>query len=521
MRDAGALPNLERLRCNGASGVLESTIPTNSASAWVSFMTGKNPGKHGVYEFQVQPEPGSPRRITANSRCIPGESIWQILDRHGLTQVTVNVPITYPPTPVKGVMVSGIPIPSGATIMTPEDLEDDVRREVGEYIVGTQWRSYINRPKQFLDSLTESTRYRAKLMRYLLDRYEPDVATVVFVGPDRLQHCLWHYLDADHLLYDEKLAAAERPAITAYLHELDKAVGEVLEGIDENVPVLVVSDHGFQSSQTQLALNEWLETQGLLHYRKSGVGALMEPLRGISNPVFWRLRRWYRGRVSEDVRKHIGKRGIDWSRTKAYAPWGHQEGISINLKGREPEGTVQQDEEYEELRESLKTALLEMRVPGSDRPVVRNIMERESFYNGTYVDLAADLILIAEDGIGVAPPPHPRMLWRSTGWSSGGHDLDGILMARWPGIKKGGLVARPQITDIAPTMLYLLGLPIPSDMDGEVIRGLFDEEDLVIRPPEYEEPHEPSGSGPSGFSIFSEDEEKDLAEKLRGLGYLS
>ena len=183
MRAAGAMPNISRLRESGAWGHLRSTTPTNSAAAWVSFMTGKNPAKHGVFEFQVRSTPAGPKRV-AGYHNIAGETLWDAVSREGKKVVGINVPIAYPATPVNGAMVSGIPIPSGSRSWTyPEGLADEIDRETDGYVISLPWRDVQGRADPFLARLSEMTHKRARATRYLMERYEPDLMTVVFVGP--------------------------------------------------------------------------------------------------------------------------------------------------------------------------------------------------------------------------------------------------------------------------------------------------------------------------------------------------
>lgn len=517
MRAAGAMPNLSRLLDRGAWGELRSTTPTNSAAAWVTFMTGKTPSKHGVFEFQVRSKPAGPKSI-ASSRSIHGETIWEALSEAGLRVVSMNVPITYPAFPVNGAMISGIPIPNGSRNWAyPEDLGDELERS--GYVISIPWRDVQGRVELFLDRLRHMTRKRAAAARYLMERYQPDVITVVFVGPDRLQHCLWQFLDSNHPEYRERDAREHAGALQNYFYELDRAIGEVLDGLPEDTTVIVLSDHGFQSAEKQLSLNEWLEDQGLLKFRRIGLNLLLEPLRQMDNPMLWRLRTWWHFNKPSGLRTLTPKPSIDWARTKAYASWDFQQGVSVNLAGREVAGTVKPGPEYDELRQWLKNQLMALRDPASGSPVVREVWFKEDYYQGPYADFAADVVLVTEEGFSSSPPPRRHMQFRSTGWASGCHERNGVLMAAGKHVQAGRLGSTPCLEDIAPTVLYRLGLPIPEDMDGRIVADLFSAAGRqALGKPQY---RPPSGSNDRCNSdVFSDEESKDLQEKLRGLGYL-
>ena len=515
--EEGALPHLKSIMERGTRGLLRSTIPTNSAAAWVSFMTGKNPGKHGVFEFQVRAKAGGPKMI-ASSRSIHGETMFQILSRQGRRVVALNVPMTYPPQTVNGALVSGIPIPgSSRSWAYPESLVDELDRAVDGYVIGVPWRDVLGNVNPFLEELTTMTRKRARAARYLMERYDPDVAAVVFVGPDRLQHCLWQLLDPNHARYQEREAREHRGAIQNYFFELDQAVGEVLAGVGEETTVLVLSDHGFQAAEKQLSLNEWLAEEDLLRFRRAGLWSIIEPLRQMENPLVWRLRNWWHSNATGRLRTLTPKPGIDWARTTAYAPWGFQQGVSVNLAGREVQGTVELGADYEELRNRLQAKLMALRDPESGRPVVREVRFREECYRGPFLDMAADVVIVPEEGFSVSPPPRRHALFQSTGWACGCHERDGILLAAGKGIRQGRFAPGAAIQDIAPTVLHLLGLPIPDDMDGRVLDELYTPE-AGFGAPEYEAT---SGSdGAEMQDIYTDEESRDLEDKLRGLGYL-
>jgi predicted AlkP superfamily phosphohydrolase/phosphomutase len=362
------------------------------------------------------------------------------------------------------------------------------------------------------------TRARAAAAAYLWGRDEPDVLACVFVGPDRLQHWLWHHLDPAHARHDGRESQRYLPLIQKYFAEVDRGIEEILRRAGRDALVFIVSDHGFHRAEKQLSLHDWLEERHLLELQKQPLFGALQALRSLRGRRAWALRRWYRGYVPPSVRRLAPKRVIEWRRTKAYAPWSFQEGISLNVVGREPEGTVHPDGEFETLRAQLRTALLELTDPATKEPVLREVQLRDELFSGPYIDCAADLVLVARDGYSTAPPPHPHMLFRSTGWSTGSHDREGIFIASGPGIKRGRATDTAQITDVAPTLLYLLGLPVPDDLDGRVMTDVI-EASVRARLPELREPARATLE-PGGADIYNEEEEADLREHLRGMGYL-
>ena len=282
-----------------------------------------------------------------------------------------------------------------------------------------------------------------------------------------------------------------------------------------------MSDHGFQSAETQLSLNEWLEDHGLLKFRRVGLNLFLEPIRQMDNPLVWRLRNWWHFNKPSRLRSVTPKPTVDWENTKAYASWDFQQGVSINLSDREVSGSVSPGTEYDTLRSWLKEELLALKEPGTGRKVIKEVWIKEDYYNGPFMDFAADVVLVTEEGFSTSPPPRRHMQFHSTGWASGCHERDGIIIAAGRHIKSGELRLHPKIEDIAPTALHMLGLAAPTDMDGSVFEELLTPEAKgELGPPRSRPPAGRNGGAPEEADVFTDEENADLQEKLRGLGYL-
>ncbi|MBI4635621.1 MAG: alkaline phosphatase family protein [Candidatus Rokubacteria bacterium] len=544
---AGSLPNLARVM-GGAWGPLESTIPPVTPPAWTSFMTGKNPGKHGVYHF-VELEPGTYRLRYTNARSRKARTIWSILSEAGRRVAVVNVPMTFPPEPVDGFMVSGMDTPdANSDFVHPRSLVPDIRTAVGALKLDLHYLGFMHndaRRAQVLRELAEIDEQRLRLLLYLLERAPVEVLMVVWGSPDTSQHHFWHYADPAHHRYDAGGATRFGTAIADVHRRLDRHLGTLMNRLASDGVVMVVSDHGFGPTSSKIIyLNRYLAELGLLAYRQNGRASASRLLA----PTLRRLDRTLRGLLSPERKMRLNAllpglrarweasvsafNAIDWGATKAYC----NESVSssaqiwINMKGRQPEGTVAPGAEYRELVDFLSDRLCTLKDPVSGHPLIRRVIRKEQVYAGPYLGPAPDLMLAWWEGDGFAvKPSRPEDLGMpvvaeasaaGTGpaeWS-GNHRLEGILAVHGAGIKPGTRVSGARIVDLAPTLLHLLDQPIPDDMDGRVLTEIFDAEYLRRRPVTSRSVADLKA--PEDAATYSEEESEKIKRRLQDLGYL-
>ncbi len=268
LRD-GRLPVLRRLIDQGASGPLRSTIPTHSYTAWASFMTGKNPGKHGIYAFGRYIPTETVQSLPADRRSIAGETFFEILSRHGRRVGTAHVPLSFPPLAVDGFWISGMVIPKGAGYTYPADLQSKLEAQAGaSFADRVGWAMLENEWERVLERTQRITEAQIDGLFYLLEQFAWDVCTYVFVSPDRLQHIAMRLLDPAHPAYDADLARRYLPAIYAHFEMLDRALGQVLERIGDDTLLMLVSDHGFRSCWSGWSAATWLRSRGYTTFRR-------------------------------------------------------------------------------------------------------------------------------------------------------------------------------------------------------------------------------------------------------------
>lgn len=544
---AGELPILQRLMAEGSWGPLRSVIHPFTAQAWTSMVTGTQQGKHRVWDFWERDfRTYGFRLLNASHRALP--AVWNLLSRAGQHVIIVNVPQTYPPEPVRGVMVSGRDTPGmGTTYTYPAELKDELARinHTPYVIVPDDWLwMQRGRPDRARQELLREVDVRFTTIKYLMATRPWDLAFFVVGATDGVAHFFWKYHDSSHPLHDPGEAAQFGDTILQVYRQCDRHIGELLEFLDDDCNILVVSDHGQGPLGPQaIHLNIWLEDQGLLRFHPQGHGrSLREQLTAAAARAVQRGKRSLYGRIRfqtltklrrwwpDSLRTRLGAEAffpeVDWSQTRAFSEE-LRGNIWINLRGRDPQGIVEPGAEYEALRDQIIATLPDLTDPESGARPIRKVWRREELYQGPYVSRFPDLIVEAEypdmfkphaayRGRVAARQLTPAELAQRA--ITGCHRMNGILIAWGPDIRAGSRPADARLIDVTPTALHLLGHPIPSEMDGRVLSEVLQPQ--LAATIETTTLAELGFLGPHGEVPFSEEEAEYLRERLAGLGYL-
>jgi len=503
--DRGCLPNVGRMMQDGAAGNLDSTIPSHSWAAWSSFLTGVNPGSHGVFDF-VERDPREPqRRVPVSSRSIKATTFFERLSEAGHEVRMGNIPVTFPPIPVRGRIIAGVAIPPGSSFVHPADWAAQLEDRAPFPINGMEWTRFRSDPQALAQEAQNLIKQRTASFECLLEG-EWKVATCVYVAPDRLQHPLASHLMPSHPDYRRLAGTATAHALRDVYHVLDGAIERLRSAAGPDASVVLMSDHGFRPTNrawnlgavlTELGFSASLRTASARNavLRSSFVGSIAR--RRVGHALKSRLRSPSR---------------IDWKETVAYeSALGF--GVSVNLKGREPNGVVD-PKDYERVREEVRHALLSFTDGGAERPV-GVVARREELYQGPYRELAPDLI------VGSNPLWAFSRMQEPTGWSewpSGAHRRRGILVADGGGIKRGPLGDR-NIADMAATALAFSGTPC-SDLDGNVIEEIAG----TTADKTVDATSTPDGDDSKELPLESrgltQEEQESISSHLRSLGYI-
>lgn len=520
---SGHLPAFSKILDAGSYGDLYSRIPVTPV-AWSTIYTGKNPGKHGIIGFRNH-KPGTYDETPVNSTIRDARDVWEIAGAHDKKVVVVNAPLTYPARPVNGYLVCGFMAPGVDYQFTyPASLGDEIKRAVPGYRIGTA-PSYIK--SLYLKELHKTVQVVGDASVHLLKKTDWDLAFIVFKETDEVQHSFF-----------------DRPGdVLGLYRRVDKIVGELLKLAGDDSYAFVVSDHGGEPITKRFNAAEFLRRTGFISLRASGRQQSATPIQLAASALFGLHLEWLldipgarrimgevmKARVRSLSKSSKGDQGfyagqIDWASTTAFISSGI--GLRINLKGREPQGYIDAGD-YQEVRARVAEKFAELKDPENGMSVFKYAQARERVLSGPYIDLAPDVMCLPNTGylptealasfdpLAVAAA-HRSLFSRSTLWC-GTHSPYGMVAGSGPGIKPGKFTGAT-LDDIAPTILYAMGLPVPRDMDGRVLEPMFESTHFELNPIAWED--EEAVEKVEARSL-SEEESKIVEERLKALGYLS
>lgn len=543
----GHLPTIARLMKEGVHGELESTIPHWTFPAWTSFMTGKNPGKHGIFDF-FRPKRESYDLEFVNGSHRRAPTFWKLLSDAGRNVVSISVPCTFPPEEVNGDMISGFDFPGegpgsfvDARGMYPPKLFDELANNVGRHPIDPSISKEVNRGEYQLviERTLETVRAKSATAKYLMSQRDWDCFMIVFGESDGTGHQFWKFTDPDSPLFVDHPDGLQDSLLRVY-QELDARLGELIEELPSDVTVMMMSDHGFGGvSDWVVYPNCWLQEHGFLTMHKQRARWRSRWLNACKLWAVQTLPAWFQRCVYRYAAPLVGRIEaqsrfgcIDWSQTRAYfdeTPYFPM--LRINLQGRQPQGIVAQ-ENYESVRDELIAMLEDWRHPETGQPLIEKVYRREEIYDGPFVEEAPDIIpkWALHQGYSYAfrkatsspdsrwidqidpSTPENQQFYAS---KSGTHRDHGIFLAHGAGIRSGATVNNPHITDLAPTILTLLDVPIPEDMDGRPLEEILTQ----THAPEYTPQEEALLTEIADLGYSPADQEK-VNDRLRALGYI-
>jgi predicted AlkP superfamily phosphohydrolase/phosphomutase len=433
------LPTFRSFKEEGLWGVSIPPVPAQTPVAWTTFMTGKNPGKHGIFSFAMR-KPGTYDRRIINPSMIRSKTLWRILSERAHARVGVlNVPMA-DFEEVNGFMIPGF-LSSLEGVPSPPEVKRKLEKKFGaiERVAGDVETDVLKKvksdPYSFFARVDEITDNLAEVGLFLLEEEKWDFFMTVFMGTDRIQHFFWSYLDEKHPEYvDGEFTVKSKQ----FYMKMDRIIARFLDAAPKDTLTILLSDHGFCPVWKSVILNNYLQEHGLLKTK-------------------------------------AGK--IDLEKSKAVS-YGYGD-IWLNVKGREPKGGLQQGREYEETRKEIIRLLENLQIDGSNP--IKKVKKREEVYWGSRIDEGPDLMVFFNYGWQAARRPEitgeradKRYVNDAPMWS-GGHDgthdpedVPGFLAIKGPSVGENRAV-RANLYDLAPTVLSVFGVPVPKDMDGTPI----------------------------------------------------
>ncbi|MFT5195435.1 MAG: putative AlkP superfamily phosphohydrolase/phosphomutase [Cellvibrionaceae bacterium] len=444
------IPNLRRLMQRGSYREMYSSIPAITVPAWSSMTSSRDPGSMGFYGFRNRRDHSYDNRFIANGVAVKNKRVWELLDEVGKKSIIVGVPQTYPVKPLKhGHVVSSFLTPSTTnpriTWTHPAELRDEINGLLAPEAYDVDIPQFRTNDKEFfLKQLYDMSRKRYKVLRYLLDKKAWDFFMFVEMGTDRLNHAMWAYHDTSHRKHDPDSPYID--AIRDYYKYLDGEIGTLLERLPAETHVIVVSDHGAKKMDGGICINEWLVRKGYLVLKND------PPVGAIST---------------------LEKLEVDWAKTTVWGDGGYYARIFMNVEGREPEGAIPAAD-YETFRDKLIADLKSIPAPDGSPLDTRCFKPEETYQmvNGVAPDVLVYLDNLGWRSVGSFGHEGIYTFENDTGPDDANHAENGVWVYSPPADVdplSGQKLANIQLMDFAPTVLDLMGVDIPADMQGSII----------------------------------------------------
>ncbi|MDD4202479.1 MAG: alkaline phosphatase family protein [Candidatus Omnitrophica bacterium] len=524
----GKLPNIKKLMQTGSYGYLESTMPPVTPCAWTSSVTGKQPSKHSLFDFQLidkNPE----KTITANRTHVKAKAIWKLLEEQGKKSIVIDVPLTFPPENIKdGVIISRVMAPPKKNCVTPKHLfnvlkEKGYIKKVERKIAQEHGADKANKeevekkpaPKKLTkaqalkferDRITKAFTHmkedvdkKVEMIKWFNETRDWDFFMAVFMEPDHAGHTFWK----------------DQVKVKKIYEKVDQAIGKIRKMMDDNTTLFIWSDHGFTSLPYSFNVNEWLYSKDLL-FKKLDIPH-KESMKELKK--FLKAHKSGKGEGNNKLTKFRYLIKTDLEKTKAYLQSGTCYGIRINLEGRDTTGIVKK-EEYELFRQDLINDLKKLKSPLTKKKVFDKVLRREDVYSESPfgADGAPDIFLVPKDMDIMLNGQFSQntKMWKESSKGYGFHHTHGIVFVNGKGIKNKTLKGT-HITDVAPTVLHILDVPIPEDIDGRIIKDAFEKNsDLMKKPIKLQGPSIVEGQQ----QAYSSKDEEKIRKRLEALGYI-
>jgi len=411
----GRMPTLNKLFKQGSFKRMNSVIPTISSVAWSSFMTGKNPAKHGIFGF-VDLQPNSYDFTIPTASSMTSKTLWGHLSDEGKRVIVMNVPETYPPKEVNGILIPGFLCTDITKGTYPTELGQRLKED--GYRIDVDAQQARTDKKALLKDIELTFQKRTETFFRLMKEEKWDYLHLHVMCTDRLFHFLWEEMENNDLEY--------APGFYAYLEQIDVFIKDLLSKMDENTDLVILSDHGFCKVKKDIYLNFWLKEEGYLSFDKDEPKSVAD--------------------ISEEA--------------KAFSLIPGR--IFINLKGKYPRGSVT-TEEYESLREELSKKLMDLKDPETGENIIARVYRKEEIYSGQGFDQAADLIAHPVDGYDLKGNVNKDHLGEK-GPINGMHTFDDAFL-----FIRGKEIIREKfsIVDVMPTILDIMKVQKPDDLDGK------------------------------------------------------
>lgn len=411
--DEGCMPNLSTLTKKGTFTSMTASIPDVSSTSWSTFMTGVNPGKHGIYGF-TELQKNSYKWRFPNSGDIKSSTLWDIAGKNNKKSIVLNVPSTYPARKLNGILTAGFVALDLKKATYPESAY--------EYLKGIGYKMDVDTQKarQSSDALAKDIDktfdIRKNAILHFLDNHEWDLFIGVITETDRLHHYLWNALqNKEHPQYNFFLN---------FYRKLDSFIGEMYHRTGDDISFIILSDHGFTAIKKEVYINTWLKEKGYLKFRNE------------------------KPETFEDMLEESKIFALDPAR------------FYIHLKDKYIHGSVN-GSEYDSLRQKLKEELLSLVIDGEK--AIKTVLFKEDIYHGSLYDNAPDLVALPYEGYDLKGAINKTEL-AGKGFLTGGHTREDAVFFINRKIETNDV----NIIDVGPTIISLLGIK-ENSFDGRCL----------------------------------------------------
>ncbi len=438
------LPTFRHLMEGGAYGPLTSAIPCITVPAWSSMLSSKDPGMLGFYGFRNRADHSYDNMSIATGAAVKEKRIWDYLGEAGKQSIVVGVPQTYPVKPITGCLISSFLTPTVQKQYThPHELRYEIDRVLEGQDYDVDVRDFRTDDKDnLLKQIYDMSEKRFKILNYLIREKPWDFFMFVEMGVDRIHHGFWKYHDSDHHQYES--GNKYEHAIKEYYQYIDTEIASLLETIDDNTVILVVSDHGAKRMDGGFCINQWLHKEGYLAFKND------MPTNGLMR---------------------FEEMDVNWDKTTAWGAGGYYGRLWLNVQSRESHGLIPK-EDYEKVRMEIANKL-ENLVDHTGNPLNTICYKPEDIYQEVR-NIPSDLLIYFGNlhwrSVGSLGHQSIYTFENDTGPDDANHAQDGLIIYYDPKQRHNGRQLNGlQLMDIAPTVLQILEQPVPDDMQGKII----------------------------------------------------
>jgi len=509
------LPNIKALMNEGAWGTLRSTIPPMTPLAWTSIITGVNPGKHGIYDFVAQ-DPKTYRVSPVNYSNLTRPTIWDIFNYYSKKVGVVNFPLAFPTPPVDSFFISGIGCPVSENYAYPIEL--NVYLKSRGYRIHPRFGPE-NGAKRYFEEIKDLTQIQYEVTIELMKQWDLELIWVNFQGLDWIQHYLWDAsIDGEN-------------SVAAFYCYIDCVIGKLLQQVDNDWNIIVLSDHGFCKIKAEIHLNNLLEEWSYLRAVKPSKTfttqfrvPVLRAAKGFWKKIPFSIKQRIKQYTPAVIRAEMQKLQkvqlrlhelIDWNQTKAFS-FGYMGRIYIHDRGKYSQGIVAPDTEHKKIQEEIIGKLKHLKNPITGEAVIGEIFHKEEIYSGDQLEKAPDIIFNSFNFGYMCYGDFGDVWFHAPKERTADHDMEGIIIMKGRCIRHATKL-KAETVDFAPTLLYLHSLPFLEDMDGKVLQDAITE-DLIKRQKIQKVKNIPRRKS-TEYDI-SKEEEKEIEKQLKDLGYL-